>query len=169
MAQYLSRLACAQVRTLHEKIPSPACGGIKNQDFSPWRPSLAQHLSRLAARPRTQCLSAWRAAQSRIVHGKIPSPACGGRWPQAGRGGIKNQDFSPWRPSLAQYLSRLAARPVFIPLGANPAFISLGHKYLPISQQEKIFLKTVDNPSSRLREEVSRSDGGGQKMSICPA
>ena len=37
------------------------------------------------------------------------------------------------------------------------------HRYLPTSQCEKIFLKTADNPSSRWREEVSRSDGGGQK------
>ena len=44
-----------------------------------------------------------------------------------------------------------------------------GHRYLPISQSKKIFLKTADNPSSRLREEVSRSDGGGQKTPVCPA
>ena len=45
----------------------------------------------------------------------------------------------------------------------NPMPIPLGHRPLPILRREKTFLKTANNPSSRLREEVSRSDGGGQK------
>ena len=55
-----------------------------------------------------------------------------------------------WRQ--AQQLSRLAAIPVFTSLGANPAFISLGHKYLPISVVEKISEKNKGKPLARLRE-----------------
>ena len=95
---------------------------------------------------RGQCLSRLVRCQSQILHGKIPSPACGGRWPKAGRGD-KKPGFIPlgepsncaaWR---AQHLRRLA-NPATTPLSepsnraawrtqqprrlANPAITPLG-------------------------------------------
>ena len=70
---------------------------------------------------RGQCLSRLVRCQSQILHGKIPSPACGGRWPKAGRGD-KKPGFIPlgepsnhtaWR---TQHLRRLAG-PATMPLG----------------------------------------------------
>ena len=59
---------------------------------------------------RGQCSPRLARTQSRIVHGKIPSPACGGRWPKAGRGEYKPCVYPVWRPALP-------ANPAFIPLG----------------------------------------------------
>ena len=72
--------------------------------------------------------------QNAHLHSQNPSPACG----ETGspKGGRRDE---------------------------NPMPIPLGHRPLPILRREKTFLKTANNPSSRLREEVSRSDGGGQK------
>ena len=78
--------------------------------------------------------------QNAHLHSQKPSPACG----ETGspKGGRRDE---------------------------NPMPIPLGHRPLPIVRREKTFLKTANNPSSRLREEVSRSDGGGQKTPVCPA
>ena len=72
--------------------------------------------------------------QNAHLHSKNPSPACG----ETGYPKGERRDDTP-----------------------TP--IPLGHRPLPILRREKTFLKTANNPSSRLREEVSRSDGGGQK------
>ena len=72
--------------------------------------------------------------QNAHLHSQNPSPACGETGYPKGR--------------------RRDEKPVLIPLG---------HRPLSILRREKTFLKTANNPSSRLREEVSRSDGGGQK------
>ncbi len=74
---YLSRLAATHKLSIH-----PAWRPLTNPVFIPLGGhSQAQYLSRLA---RTQ---------SRIVHGKIPSPACGVRWPQTGRGEYKTSVY----------------------------------------------------------------------------
>ncbi len=112
----------------------PAC---EPSVFPAWRLPTNPMFILLSGCSRGQYSSRLARIQSRIVHGKIPSPACGGRgshekkcshffhgypgrWPQAGRGGIRNQ-----------HLSRLAAayKPSIYPawpLPANPAFIPLG-------------------------------------------
>ena len=58
---------------------------------------------------------AWRLSNS-AFRKKIPSPACGGRWPKAGRGN-KNPAFISFPKT--QYLSRLTSL-VFSPLGGKP-------------------------------------------------
>ena len=102
---------------LHNKNPSPACGrgvGVRafvcrtNPAFTPlggpsnraaWRTQQPRRLANPAFIPlgessnraawRGQCLSRLVRCQSQILHGKIPSPACGRRWPKAGRGDKK--------------------------------------------------------------------------------
>ena len=49
----------------------------------------AQDLSRLAAAHEPSIYPAWRAPNPEPCTERIPSPACGGRWPQAGRGNTK--------------------------------------------------------------------------------
>ena len=124
---YLSRLAATHKLSIH-----PAWRPLTNPVFIP-----------LVGHPQAQYLSSLARTQSRIVHGKIPSPACGGRGSheknariffmgtrEGGRrpeGGNKNPAFMPLGGSSiyaawqAQYLHRLAG-PAVTPLGAlsNP-------------------------------------------------
>ena len=90
---YLSRLAATHKLSIH-----PAWRPLTNPVFIPLGGhSQAQYLSRLAR------------IQSRIVHGKIPSPACGGRWPQAGRGEYKTSVYPAWQSPINPALIPLAA------------------------------------------------------------
>ena len=52
---------------------------------------------------------AWRAPNPEPYTERIPSPACGGRWPQAGRGNIKPAFIPLGGHPQTQHLSRLAA------------------------------------------------------------
>ena len=137
-----------------KKNPSPACGrggGVRafvrrtnpataplgeSSNHAAWRTQQPSRLAGPATTPlgepsnyaawRGQCLSRLVRCQSQILHGKIPSPACGGRWPKAGRGD-KKPGFIPlggpsnhttWR---TQQLHRLAD-PATTPLdgSSNP-------------------------------------------------
>ena len=130
--QHLSRLAAA----------------YKPSAYPAWQPPANPVFTPLGGCSRGQCSPRLARTQSRIVHGKIPSPACGGRGSheknariffmgtrEGGRrpeGGNTNPMFTPLdgHPQT-QHLSRLAAthKPSVYPawrLLTNPAFTPLG-------------------------------------------
>ena len=87
----------------------------------------AQYLSRLAGLAFTPLganpvFIPLGARPSLNIARKNPFPRLRGKVAEGRKGGIKNQDSSPWRLSLAQWFIPLGANPVFIPLGANPVF-----------------------------------------------
>ena len=131
---YLSRLAATHKLSIH-----PAWRPLTNPVFIP-----------LVGHPQAQYLSRLARTQSRIVHGKIPSPACGGRGSheknariffmgtrEGGRrpeGGNTKPAFIPLGGcSKTQYSSRLADTrkhsiyPAW-PLPTSPVFIPLGSR-----------------------------------------
>ncbi len=96
---------------------------------------------------RGQCSPCLARTQSLIVHGKIPSPACGGRWPQAGRGEYKTSIYPAWQ---------LLTNPVFIPLDDRPQTRCLSR--LARAKSRTLYGK---NPFPRLRGKVAAGRKGG--------
>ena len=61
------------------KVAAGRKGEYKTSIYPAWRLPANPVFIPLGGCPRTQCSPRLARTQSRIVHGKIPSPACGGR------------------------------------------------------------------------------------------
>ena len=182
--QYLPRLARTKSRTLYGKNPFPRLrgkvaegrkGGYKPSVYPAWQLltspvfiplgsySRAPCLSRLAATHEPRVYPAWRAQNPEPCTERIPSPACGGRWTQAGRGEYKPSVYPVWL---------LPANPVFIPLGGRPrnqhlSCLVVSTNTMTLRRKENV--ETLPATSQKIRSPWLSRLAVAYEPSICPA